>query len=207
VTPRLLDLFAGPGGAGTGYSRAGFEVVGVDTKPQPRYPFELHVVDALEYVAEHGREFDAIHASPPCQHYADVTGWGHAHMRPRDDYPALIAPARELLRATGRPYVIENVRTKELSYPTMLCGSAFGLAVRRHRYFEVGGFVLPVLTPCCRHAAGIVPFDHGGTSTESAFRDAMECSWMTAHEARQAIPPAMTEWIGRHLMAALATVA
>ena len=69
MRPRLLDLFCGAGGSAVGYHRAGFEVVGVDIKPQPNYPFEFYQQDALiflEDVAQWGPfRFDAIHASPP----------------------------------------------------------------------------------------------------------------------------------------------
>src|SRR5512139_966135 len=107
IKPRLLDLFCGAGGAAMGYHRAGFEVVGVDIKPQPNYPFEFEQMDALEYVRWWQASpfpnvyFDAIHASPPCQAYSAARNiWGHDH------HPDLIAPTRELLIATGLPYVI-----------------------------------------------------------------------------------------------------
>ena len=69
---RLLDLYSGAGGAGTGYHRAGFEVVGVDPAPQPRYPFEFHQADAIQFLKAHAQEFDIIHASPPCQRYSSA---------------------------------------------------------------------------------------------------------------------------------------
>ena len=87
--PRLLDLFCCEGGAGMGYHRAGFDVVGVDIVAQPRYPFEFHQGNALEYVAKHGHEFDAIHASPPCQAYSVQTNPMY-----RGNHPDLIAPTR-----------------------------------------------------------------------------------------------------------------
>ena len=93
--PRLLDLFCGAGGAAVGYHRAGFDVVGVDIKPQPRYPFEFVQADALEYVAEHGHEFDAIHASPPCQLY---TVANNIHGK---NHPDLLPSTRERLIASG----------------------------------------------------------------------------------------------------------
>lgn len=102
--PRLLDLFCGAGGCSAGYDRAGFDVTGVDVVPQPRYPFAFHQGDALEYVAAHGHEYDAIHASPPCQSYTPLRA-----LSPDKEYPDLVAVTRAALEATGRPWVIENV--------------------------------------------------------------------------------------------------
>lgn len=147
---RLLDLFCGAGGAAMGYHRAGFtEIVGVDIKPQKHYPFSFVQRDALEYVAAHGREFDAIHASPPCQAFTALHSMWNAR-----EHPNLVAPTRDCLTATGRPYVIENVPGAPLFEPIMLCGSMFGLGtgdaeLRRHRLFELHGFTL--LTPRCQH--------------------------------------------------------
>lgn len=146
--PRLLDLFCGAGGAAMGYHRAGFEVVGVDLKPQKHYPFEFHQADALEFLAEHGREFDVIHASPPCQAHTSLK---NLHDK---DYPELIEPTRRLLEKTGLPYIIENVVGAPLRNPILLCGSSFGLRVRRHRLFESNWFLIapPVATNGRRRA-------------------------------------------------------
>jgi DNA (cytosine-5)-methyltransferase 1 len=155
VRPRLLDLFCGAGGAAVGYHRPGFDVVGVDIKPQSNYPFEFHQADALEFPLE---GFNAIHASPPCQGYSQL-----AAMHPGREYPLLIEPTRELLLSTGLPYVIENVEGAPLPrHPQLdgtwgfwLCGSMFGLGVtrgflRRHRLFETN---FPVVQPQCRSCA------------------------------------------------------
>lgn len=146
-----------------GYRRAGFEVVGVDFKPMPRYPFDFYQADALAYLAEHGHEFDAIHASPPCQKYCTLTKGLH----PEAEHPDLVAPVRQLLRATGKPYVIENVIGAPLINPVMLCGTMFGLGVaaasaelRRHRIFETSWFMLCPLK--CRHAKQVVGVYGGG---------------------------------------------
>lgn len=187
--PRLLDLFCGAGGAGMGYHRAGFDVVGVDIEPQPHYPFEFVQADALTFPLD---GFDAIHASPPCPHYANVTRWRGR----QTDHPALIGPVREMLRASGLSYVIENVRTRALESPIVLCGSMIGLPIRRHRYFE-SNVALPWFMPSCQHRSTDLAFEHKG---ERAYADAMGCDWMSSKEARQAIPPAYTEWIGRHLI-------
>ena len=101
---KLLDLFCGAGGCGMGYSRAGFEVVGIDRDPQPQYPFEFHQADALEYLAAHGHEFDFIHASPPCQRYSTMTP-----KHTKDNHPDLLPVVVEILRKFGKPYCIENV--------------------------------------------------------------------------------------------------
>ena len=116
---RLLDLFCGAGGAAVGYHRAGFDVVGVDIEPQPRYPFEFHQADAMTFPLD---GFDVIHASPPCQAYTDLR-------RARAASTALIEPVRERSRF-GVPYVIENVEGAPLLDPIVLCGTMFpGLRV------------------------------------------------------------------------------
>lgn len=208
MMPRLLDLFCGAGGCSVGYHRAGFEVVGVDINPQPNYPFEFYKLNALDALqgAIDGNDFgsgaylydfDAIHASPPCQFYAGSTAWRGN----RDDHPDLIGPTQELLRATGLPYVLENVpdARRLLRDPLLLCGTGFGLRVRRHRYFELS-WAWNLLMNGCHHRATDYSFDHGGKQPESVYRDAMGCEWMTVQESRQAIPPAYTELIGHQLI-------
>jgi len=211
-TPRLLDLFCGAGGAGEGYRRAGFDVTGVDIKPQPRNPHRFIQADALDYLAVHAREFDAIHASPPCQAYSTLRA-----MHPTRTYPELIEPVRELLLRAGRPFVIENVPGSPLrsasdlfgGHGVMLCGSMFGLGVqrgylRRHRLFET---TFPICQLRCRHrgmAVGV--YGHGGQTrkhrmlyrAEAAM--AMDIYWMTRDEMCQAVPPAYTEFIGGYLL-------
>ncbi len=179
-----------------GYYRAGFEVVGVDVKPQPCYPFQFVQGDALSPPFDL-RDFDVIHASPPCQAYSKATAWRGK----RSDHPDLIAVVREMLRSARVIYVIENVQDAcpKMIQPFMLCGSMFGLRVRRHRYFESPAMPL-ILVPDCQHKRDDFSHDHGKKQTESQYRDAMGCEWMTTDEARQAIPPAYTEFIGKQLM-------
>jgi DNA (cytosine-5)-methyltransferase 1 len=207
VKPLLLDLFCCAGGAARGYQQAGFHVVGVDIKPQPRYAGDEFIQgDALEYVAEHGHEFDAIHASPPCQGYSEMTP-----IKYRADHPDMIEPTRNLLQAIGKPYVIENVEGAKLALnnPVMLCGSMFGLPLQRHRYFEIWPEVFALLPPC-NHS--IPPILITGTTTRfggkyefpvDVCKVAAGIDWMTRKELDQAIPPAYTEWIGQHLMDAI----
>lgn len=206
---RLLDLYCCQGGAAMGYHRAGFEVVGVDIAPQPRYPFEFHQADAIEYVLAHGHEFDAIHASPPCQRYSVCTPMAY-----RDNHPDLIAATRDALHGVGKPYVIENVENARslLVNPVKLCGSMFKLKLWRHRYFELSGVPF-FLTPPCNHAE--LPVLISGTTrrkpeaggrfefTAQQCRDAADLQWMTREGLDEAIPPAYTEFIGGFLMAAI----
>jgi DNA (cytosine-5)-methyltransferase 1 len=203
---RLLDLFCGAGGAGMGYHRAGFEVVGVDNHPMPRYPFEFHQADALEYLAAHGHEFDAIHASPPCQGYS-VTQRIHGY-----EYPLLIEDVRALLIETGKPYIIENVMAAPMENPTVLDGRMFGLKVIRQRQFETNWFLLappPERVKVYTHSGkGYSAHRNGATHITVAghnydFNDgkaAMKIDWMTKDELAEAIPPAYTEFIGRQLV-------
>lgn len=213
--PRLLDLFCCAGGAGVGYSRAGFDVVGVDIAPQPNYPFEFHQADALDYLAEYWRDFDAIHASPPCQTHTALTkgnrarGWTDGHV----DF---ITETRRLLNATGKPYVIENVQGAPLRRDLTLCGEMFGLGVIRHRYFELGNWsaVAPTHKPHRGRVAGwrhgkhfdgpyfAVYGDGGGKGSVAQWQEAMGIDWTDVrHEIAEAIPPAYSLFVGTQLLA------
>ncbi len=132
---RILGLFCGAGGAAMGLHRAGFEVVGVDIKPQKNYPFEFHQADAMTYPLG---DFDAYWASPPCQGYGIMR---HLPWLKDKEYPMLIGGVREMLMATGKPYIIENVKGAPLD-GNYLCGLMFGLRVFRHRVFETSFFWL-----------------------------------------------------------------
>lgn len=205
-----------------GYYRAGFnEIVGIDTQPQPRYPFTFVQADALEYLAAHGHEFDAIHASPPCQGYS-LTKNIHKYQPSKKQHPKLIEPVRKLLEATGKPYVIENVIGAPLLEPLMLCGTMFGLRVQRHRIFETNPPIYFTSYSCnhwgktCSNSARkrnrrvqqsfeLAPFltvaGHDYKTSEG--RIAMGIDWMTRDELSQAIPPTYTEWIGHRILAVI----
>jgi DNA (cytosine-5)-methyltransferase 1 len=224
VRPKLLDLFCGAGGCAVGYHRAGFDVVGVDHKPQPRYPFPFVQADALRPPFDL-RAFDAVHASPPCQAYSTLKS---IKRFTRTQHPNLIQPVRRLLVESGKPYVIENVPGSCLGFSAMLCGSMFGLGaycdgkfhqLRRHRLFET---TFLVLVPECKHVGRPVgvygnggahrrikdrPGINGFTGNAAERRSAMGIDWMSRYELSQAIPPAYTEYIGRQLLAALTTLA
>lgn len=253
--PRLLDLFCGAGGCAAGYVRAGFEVVGVDIKPQKNYlksgASEFIQADALAFLRalvfgapsytycqntprgvvcwklEH---FNAIHASPPCQAYTSMrTMPNHS-----PDHPRMIEDARGLLNSSKLPWIIENVPQAPLRVGAphlffgetgiVLCGSSFGLAtdkykLRRHRLFESNVWIKPV--PCAHGEKEVIGFygDHARTRTRinghhSRGRDVtknadklalvdalMGINWMTWNEAKEAIPPAYTEFIGKQLLA------
>lgn len=234
MTPRLLDLFCCQGGASMGYHRSGFDVVGVDKDPQPHYPFQFHEGDALDVMRrlidgeaiefmgigpgdiEHLRleDFAAIAASPPCQAHSTITPDKSKHID-------LIPPTRELLHEAGLPFIMENVEgaRRTMDHAVRLCGSSFGLRVRRHRYFETN--LEHVWSLPCRHAEQGVPVgvygDHAdgvtrrpnGTSrgvkaqTLDEARDVMGMPWASWHGTTQAVPPAYTEFLGQQLMAAL----
>lgn len=207
--PRLLDLFCGAGGAAVGYHLAGFDVVGVDIKPQPHYPFMFVQADALEVPLDC---YDYVHASPPCQAYSDL------QHRTGRSYPQLIRPVRERLLKWGGYYVIENVEGAPLVDPIVLCGTMFpGLRVLRHRLFESN---MELVAPP-HHPPHPLVFTHdkrkrhwdqldqntsfvqvtgGGNCTVANARDAMGIGWMNKDELNEAIPPAYTEWVGRQFV-------
>jgi DNA (cytosine-5)-methyltransferase 1 len=207
-----------------GYHKAGFDVVGVDIAPQPRYPFPFVQADALEYLAEHGAGFDAIHASPPCQAFSRMSV-----CRPglAETYPDLIAATRAALQATGLPWVIENVPGSPIRRDLELCGCMFGLrsprgmGVRRPRWFETSP-VLFDLTPPHSHGEPALPVT--GHSPGKQWRErnserfpeapraaerlaAMEVPWMDRQGATEAVPPAFTEYVGALLLDLLAVAA
>jgi len=233
---RVLDLFCGAGGAGAGYVRAGWEVVGVDIAPQPNYPFPFIRGDALEVLARlisgegvtasdgrtyYLRDFAAIHASPPCQHF---TKYGNTVKDIKERYEDLLAPTRELLQATGLPCVIENVERAPLLDPVKLCGSMFDGAgthdIQRHRLFETNW---PLEAPAaCNHRIWAPDRYPGGRSvargghSKALVRKTIEIgSWdiplatqkwamgvywdITTRELSEAIPPAYTKYVGRAL--------
>jgi hypothetical protein len=206
--PRLLDLFCGAGGAAMGYHRAGFEVVGVDHLPQPRYPFEFHQADALEFLAgANAGDYDAVHASPPCQaHSAGAKMRGTAGL-----HPDLLPATRDLLARFGLPYVIENVVGAPMPSFVTLCGEMFGLGVIRHRRFECSELLWQPHHPKHRgavsdgHYATVAGHGGDGSNAFPVWAAAMQIGWMTKEELAQAIPPAYTEWIGRQLLTQLET--
>lgn len=193
---RILDLFCGAGGAAMGLHKAwpDAEIVGVDIKLQPRYPFTFVLGDAMIYPLD---GFDFIWASPPCQSYSLAM----RHLaRPQ---PKLIDGLR--LRLVGN-WVIENVVGAPLMSPCVLCGTMFGLRIYRHRLFETS---FPLVAPCaCNHERhALNPHGMGGRERiyaefgrqepEKLWGREMGVPWMNRHETREAIPPVYSEYIAK----------
>lgn len=222
--PKLLDLFCGAGGCAMGYHRAGFDVVGVDARPQPRYPFTFVQADALGWLSQRliayrydgcGFPYSVIHASPPCQRYTRLSA-----IHGKSQHPDLLARTREALQwareETGCHWAIENVCGAPMSpFAVTLCGLMFGLRVVRHRLFESslllfapphpphgrGGRFTQRRGVYDRGERGLVTVA-GNNFCPAVAREAMGIDWMTGRELSQAIPPAFTEFVGRQLAAA-----
>jgi DNA (cytosine-5)-methyltransferase 1 len=201
-----------------GYSRAGFRVVGVDIRPQPNYPFEFHERDAiqvLEYLAGGAEPWPgapfpaAVHVSPPCQDHIrgglqndHGTGW-------------MLGASRELLKSGSVPWVIENVPGAPMRPDFMLCGSHFGLTVRRHRWFETSWNALALMPFRCDHSGpvvGVYGHPHGKRGAWPGMLPGTIANWQrglgidwTADpaELKEAVPPAYTEYVGGFLMGAV----
>lgn len=226
-SPKLLDAFCCAGGAAAGYAAAGFDVVGVDIAPQPNYPYEFIEADALDVLRRllagetvggyRLGDFAAIHASPPCQGYLNLSRANVALGR-EQGHDRLIAEVRSFLKRTPLPWIIENVADArdELRDPVRLCGSSFGLPIRRHRLFESSE---PLVGVECNHRWQTVPrywtsyrpkgrepklstvvqvYGNGGNQHE--WGPALGIDWMTPRELAEAIPPAYTEFLGRQLL-------
>lgn len=223
--PLLLDLYSCAGGAGKGYHDAGFDVVGCDITPQPRYPFTFYQDDALKALdillsgeAWHNyrlEDFTAIHASPECK------GYTYCNLSPKEKYQKQIAPVRERLKATKKLYVIENVlgAKKYMQASLLLCGSMFGLRTQRHRLFETNMNTLLCPPSSCddrKTTVGVyghsvwdsslpgTPRKDGRPRPDSVSievgREVMGIDWMNIEELAEAIPPAYTHWIGTQLL-------
>lgn len=220
--PVLLDLFCCAGGAGKGYSDAGFQVIGVDIDPQPNYPFKFFQADAVEFAEDFGPLFDVIHASPPCQTFSRTKTLHD------NEHPDLIEPTRQALVASGKPFVIENVVGAPLIDPIKLSGQHFNMTAAdvdgvplklvRHRLFEsnvelevpdefhankqiqtasiygAGGGWTPKHRDNPDRRGGYIPHT-------DVIRELLGIDWMNKHELSQSIPPKFTEFIGRQLLA------
>ena len=207
---RLLDLFCKAGGASMGYHLAGFEVVGIDIKKQKRYPFEFIQADALEVLQDidYLKTFDVLAGSPPCQTHSITQHLRNAQGKSTDKID-LIPQTREGFIKSGKPYVIENVPGAPLIDPVVMCGSSFGLKVRRHRLFESN---LQLTSSICDHKSQGKPVGiygsmrdeipnggHTAKSIEQA-REAMGIDWMIWGELVEAIPPVYTQTIGNEII-------
>ena len=216
---KVLDLFSGGGGAGMGYHRAGFEVVGCDIRPQPSYPFAFVQADALAPPFDLS-SFDLIHASPPCQAYTPMSNRWRGRGTLADRRKDLVGPTRAMLEESGVPWVIENVRGSPLSGFT-LTGEMFGLGVHRPRVFETSALVLsPPVPPADPGAIPVYGKRHDGRllwkrkdgselrapRTLEEAQAAMGIDWMPWPALKEAIPPAYTHWIGLRFLEALAPI-
>lgn len=156
IEPRIADLACCGGLASDGYvavvgARA---VEGFDIEPQPDYPYPFTQADALVMLDRShphycGRleRFTVRHASFPCQEFTTAS-----HLRKaqggKSRFGDLLTPGLALLREhwNDQPWIVENVednqgRVRAIMAPQqgetliMLCGSMFGLQVKRHRLF------------------------------------------------------------------------
>lgn len=186
-----------------GYYLSGFDVTGIDIEDQPKYPFTFIKSCAIDYLLNHGHEYDFIHASPPCQGYSHLTPEAH-----KGKYEKLIDQLREILINIGKPYVIENVAgaKSDLKAPTMLCGSMFGLRTQRHRYFE-SSFHFDAPCKCDHSQIPLLVTTASKASREKRFLlgmkpksvknapEAYGIDWMDFNGLRESIPPSYTKYI------------
>jgi DNA (cytosine-5)-methyltransferase 1 len=206
---KLLDLFCGAGGASAGYAAAGFEVHGVDLKHGKRYPYTYVRADVLDVLRDKNYldQFDVIHASPPCQTHSITKHLRNAQGKTTSKLD-LIPETRAALVKSGKPYIIENVPGSPLINPIQLCGSSFGLKVRRHRLFESN---MALVGSVCDHKSQGRPIGVYGSlndeipkggktaATIDEARNAMGISWAIWTELVEAIPPAYTKYLGGQL--------
>jgi DNA (cytosine-5)-methyltransferase 1 len=206
-----------------GYARAGFEVVGVDIEPQPDYPFEFVQGDALEYLAEHGDEFDAIHASPPCTEHTTLTRGIAGRDDPTGTADLLGRTLDALADTPHGMWAVENVMGARMPTDMVLCGNMFGIRTYRHRRFSIGpGLLMLNVPPHPRHTVPAArkqrqaAWDDGwnltvtGNATKAGrihhaiLAEALGVDWITGDGLNLMIPPAYTQFIGRQMLEELA---
>jgi DNA (cytosine-5)-methyltransferase 1 len=135
-----------------------------------------------------------------------------------------------LLKATGLPYIIENVVGADMPGAVICCGARLcpvvytdpqapeGLVLKRHRQFESN---IPLVGSGCLckgskwvgykvggvYGGGSSDRNHaeqvrrgGYTPAGNVRRELMGINWCTINELSQAIPPAYTEFIGIQLL-------
>lgn len=201
----MLDLFCGAGGATKGYKNAGFKVLGIDIKPQPRYVGDFFIqMNALDCDYEFLSIFDIIHASPPCQAYSKAS----AIARKRGKiYPDLIPQTRQLLAAASKPYVMENVESAPIRADICLDGTMFDLGVIRRRLFESNIPNMPRYPKPSKIEGSVLDGDYvtvagkgGGSGLKVDWARAMGIDWMLKYELKESIPPAFTEWIAKEAL-------
>lgn len=221
---RVADVYCGVGGATEGIRRAanalGIEVkiIGVDKDPQPDYcGDEFYQMDALKFLRRERRKFDAVWASPPCQDFSRLTMGNRAKGLP-DNHVNLIPPTRRLLLASGRPWAMENVMEAPIRQDVWLCGLMFGLAVFRHRKFEVHGFEVPQPEHPSHDGHRVKGFRHGvrvdgdimgvygrggGKGELADWQRAMDIGWTrNFHSLAEAIPPQYSQHLAGGLLKA-----
>lgn len=211
--PRALDVCCCQGGASMGLFNAGFEVEGMDIEPQPKYPFEFRLGDARTFDLS---GYDFLWLSPPCQKHLKGLNASNVAQGRVLKHIDLIAELRQRARLAGVPYIIENVEGAPLENPVMLCGSMFGLEVKRHRLFESN---YQLSTPTCDHSVwreakyptnfrpkgkiikSKVVQVYGNTAGRHLWDEAMRIDWMDSYGLQQAVPPPYSEFLGRQMLA------
>lgn len=207
----VLDVCCCAGGAAKGYADEGATVTGVDVSEQPNYPFTFVRADGVQYIKDHGHEFDFIHVSPPCQAKCSLTLGTNAGMA--DRYVDLYDVFRDAVYESGKPGAIENPRSRP---DMLLCGEMFGLGVLRHRKIELVNWAAPK-PEHVKHRGRVRGYRHGvwhdgpyiaaygnggGKGSVKEMQDAMGIHWTDVrHELTEAIPPAYTAYIARAFLA------
>ena len=179
------------------------EIVGVDLKPQKRFPFTFVQGDALTFPLD---GFDFVWASFPCQDYTVLRA------RTGKRYARLLDAGRWRLVLSGKPWIMENVPGSTLRKDAVLCGNSFGLRVYRHRWFEAS---FPISSP--EHVKHVLPTgrSRGQTQRKASYMagnfvtvtgnvgsyagPAMGINWMTGDELSQAIPPAYSKYLAQFI--------